>query len=58
MSRASRRERRESAKRANNPRLSNNVPINKHHSTAESKQERLTRMQELYIQNKRSGEKS
>ena len=56
MSRASRRERRESAKRANNPKQVNSVLENRHHSSCESKEDRMKRMQQLYRQNKGLGE--
>lgn len=58
MSRASRREQRESAKRANNATHVSTAFVNKHHSTSESKEERMHRMQELYKQNRTSKERS
>ncbi len=58
MSRASRRERRESAKRAYNPKKTTDSYVNKLSNESESKEDRLRRMQELYKQSKLLGEKS
>lgn len=58
MSRASRMARRESAKRAYNPKEMTDTSVNRHHSTFESKEDKMRRMRELYKQNKLSGEKS
>lgn len=58
MSRASRRSRREDAKRANNAVKVTRCSNNKQHCTSESKEQRMHRMQELYKQNRRLGEES
>lgn len=54
MSRASRRLNRESAMRANNAKEYYDNSINRHRSSAESKEARLERMKELYKQNKQN----
>lgn len=58
MSRASRRSRREEAKRANNAKLVVEDLVPKQHCHSESKEERMQRMRRLYEQNKKLGEKS